>query len=51
MGGRNLETKGGIVPLFFVESSPIAMSLLEGDNPKIKYINQMFARLLWLFAG
>ena len=31
--------------LFFVESSPIAMSLLEGNPPKIKYINQMFARL------
>ena len=30
---------------FFVESSPIAMVLLEGTPPKIKYINQMFARL------
>jgi PAS domain S-box-containing protein len=30
---------------FFVESSPIAMALMEGTPPKIKYINQMFARL------
>jgi PAS domain S-box-containing protein len=30
---------------WFVESSPIAMALLEGTPPKSKYTNQMFLRL------
>jgi PAS domain S-box-containing protein len=30
---------------FFVESSPIAMALMEGNPPQVKYTNQMFARL------
>ncbi|MBI4767883.1 MAG: PAS domain S-box protein [Deltaproteobacteria bacterium] len=41
---ETLKQKEGLFK-FFVESSPIAMALMEGNPPKIKYINQMFARL------
>jgi PAS domain S-box-containing protein len=40
----NLKQKEGLFK-FFVESSPIAMALMEGNPPKTKYTNQMFDRL------